>query len=134
MAGQIPALQALRRHKRLFTCAVPYSGGLADDDCARINNWFSKHLKDVPVEEWLLRAPVAHAATLLLASRMREEDTEEAEKDLLERAWSRQEEYSGKTIRGQQRLAPVDVDREAVAFLEERMFSQSKSAGIAGNC
>lgn len=140
---EVPALQYLKSIKRPFTCSVPYMGGLADDDGARINNWF--HVKtekksDIRKEQWMLLSPVAHAATLLLASRMEAQDeregvvkTETYHSDLLQRAWSRQQEGHGKTPRGAQRPEPVDVDREAVGFLEDRMFTQSKAAGPAGN-
>ncbi|KAF9021272.1 hypothetical protein BDZ89DRAFT_1138112 [Hymenopellis radicata] len=53
--------------------------------------------------------------------------------DLLQHAWMRQMDYHGKTIKGQTRPASVDVDKEAVSFLEDRRFSQSKMAGVAGN-
>ncbi len=88
----------------------------------------------------MLLSPVAHAATLLLASRMETQDekegvikTETYHSDLLQRAWNRQQEGNGKTLNGVERPQPVDIDHEAVDFLEGRMFTQSKTAGPAGN-
>ncbi|KAF9014436.1 hypothetical protein BDZ89DRAFT_1118606 [Hymenopellis radicata] len=69
-------------------------------------------------------APVAHGATLLLASRMKAESSNAGVDghDLLQHAWMRPD-----------MISTVDVDKEAVSFLEDRMFSQSKMAGVPGN-
>ncbi len=135
MVSKVPALQWLQSEGHNLRQAVPYAGGLGPDDCARLNNWFSVRLKDVPERDWALCAPVAHGATLLLVSRMKADPSNAGvdECDLLQHAWMRQMDYHGKTIKGQTRPAPVDVDKEAVSFLEARMFSQSKMAGVAGN-
>ncbi|KAF9019856.1 hypothetical protein BDZ89DRAFT_1072686 [Hymenopellis radicata] len=42
---------------------------IMSDPASILNDWFSVRLKNLPERDWALCAPVAHGATLLLASR-----------------------------------------------------------------
>ncbi len=133
----IPVLRYLCLKHWALTRVVPFSGGLSKDDLARINNWFTAALKDeegnnLHPKDWAMILPVIHARTLLLTYHMERDvvnsdESGSSHTTLLDRAWSRQ-------VDGHNDTPGVDVDREAILVLEDRMFAQSEEAGVAGNC
>ncbi|KAJ7436921.1 hypothetical protein FB451DRAFT_1061373, partial [Mycena latifolia] len=122
----------------LRQCGVPYTGELQSIDCARVANWFYHFVpgaKESTVQ-WLGRAPIAHAYTILIASRNRQEILDiiqlnskysdmERQVAIFSIAWGYQ--MSRPTVRF------TDVDRECLGFFEERLFENSHEAGRAGN-
>ncbi|KAF9017648.1 hypothetical protein BDZ89DRAFT_1045007 [Hymenopellis radicata] len=92
-AREVPALRWLKSEGHDLRQAVPYAGGLGPDDCARLNNWFS-----------VRRGPWCYSSSRI------------ANAGRFVKRWCRLErsaaacqmdDYHGKTIQGQTRLAPV---------------------------
>ena len=123
-------------HKAGF---VPFRGDVIDLDQARATNWFELRVPDAHLKQlfWIGKAPFAHTITVLL--RTRHGDTfrndpkfpsagspTDQEHFLLKKAW----EYQQMAVRADFR--DVDIDRESIGMLEERMFEISKEAGRAG--
>ncbi|KAF8996285.1 hypothetical protein BDZ89DRAFT_1171659 [Hymenopellis radicata] len=132
-ATAIPALRwLLSKKKQPITASVPYNGGIALDDWSRVDHWFSKYFGADNRIHWVSLIPMAHAGTILLATRMSQPGQDWGA--ALDAAWDHQVSYTGKTLNGEDRFHPVDVDLEAISMLEDRMFSRSNAAGIAGNC
>lgn len=118
---------------------VQFGGDISILDRARVNNWFELHVLNARAtrEIWMCRAPVAHALTVLLASRHRnqfvtdakfptESSADEQEYFVLNKAW----EYQVQNVSSDWQV--VDVDQESLHTLERRMFEVSKNAGCAG--
>lgn len=118
---------------------VPHAGDISFLDRARVTNWFELHVPNAKADRriWLGKAPLAHAFTVLIASRQRDAfmaDAEfpragtaaEQEQYILSQAWDSQ----------MRRVADdttiADVDLECLNSLERRMFEVSKAAGHAG--
>lgn len=138
----IPALALVRKNKRaryeaLRRGLVCVFGGLSVEDISRINNWIYRKLPsaDRNIQTWMGGVVVAHAATLLIASRHRvcieaetgfpqDSTAPDKEKYLVLRAWEIQNSSIARPM--------VDVDRECISILEERMFEESAAAGKAG--
>jgi hypothetical protein len=118
---------------------APFYGDLRLDEILDIKRWLwsrnlslerKKQMKNLHIAEM-------HAATLVVMTRIRPVVEGEAnyphdgsnavqEKYLRDRAW----EF---LCSAQPEPEPIDVDREALDELEERMFTRSKEAGAAGN-
>ncbi|CAA7263522.1 unnamed protein product [Cyclocybe aegerita] len=88
-SNQVPAKKPLTR------TIVPEVGSLSLLDRAQVSNWFEINISKDPNlrQEWLAYLPIAHAHTVLIASRLRgyqvfQELTEVA---LIDRAWERSE-------------------------------------------
>ncbi|THU75736.1 hypothetical protein K435DRAFT_846836, partial [Dendrothele bispora CBS 962.96] len=130
------------KSKTKVPVAAYFCGGLTLDDQARILNWiYTKFPNFNPVH---LEVAVAHARTLLVAYRYRDEflgsqsqtdqETLSDQHYVLQRAWQRLVEFTGKTVDGKLKPTAADVDYEAINILEEIMFDRTHEAGIAGNC
>lgn len=125
---------------------VSYAGNLTIIERAQIINWFATHIPRAEARkpEWITGVPIAHAYTLILASRLYEEELEASSdnegliddnghpfvftpnSDLLQRAWQLQVSKTNSRSYG-----IVDVDRECIAAFEERLFECSERAGLA---
>jgi len=118
---------------------VPFRGDVALLDQARTTNWFERRVPDATAKRmlWIGRAPLAHAITVLLRTRLADTfrnhsefpsdgSLMDQENFLLKKAWEHQQQ----AIRPD--IGDVDVDRESIGMLEERMFEVSKEAGRAG--
>lgn len=138
----VPAKRHLiENHKRL-TELVPYVGDISIMDRARVTNWFHRlvaNSEDVQPHTWIGLLPLAHAFTLLLVSRLRIRITgypdfpsngsaQVQENFILDKCWEHQ-------VQGDSNNAwmEVDVDKECLERLEERMFERSARAGPAGH-
>ncbi|OBZ71602.1 hypothetical protein A0H81_08563 [Grifola frondosa] len=119
---------------------VLFSGDLPVVDQACIANWFSRRVPNAACTRdlWFARFPLAHAFTLIILARRREEfehlaefpssrSKEEQTKYLLRAAW--QHQYTARAVP----FTVVDVDKECLSLLEERMFTDSVETGRAGN-
>ncbi|KAF9062287.1 hypothetical protein BDP27DRAFT_1428067 [Rhodocollybia butyracea] len=137
---QVPAL-ALQNSKDLISGnATYYTGGLLATQVAEINNWI--HTK-IPMADKLdinmmLRPTIGHARTLVVAHLFRSEfmgDIEDGtlEQKVLEKAWKRLKDWTGRTTTGKPRPKIVDVNFEAISLLDKIMFDESERAGAAGN-
>ncbi|KAF9060912.1 hypothetical protein BDP27DRAFT_1429496 [Rhodocollybia butyracea] len=137
---QVPAL-ALQNSKDLIGGnATYYTGGLLATQVAEINNWI--HTK-IPMADKLdinmmLRPTIGHARTLVVAHLFRSEfmgDIEDGtlEQKVLEKAWKRLKDWTGRTTTGKPRPKIVDVNFEAISLLDKIMFDESERAGAAGN-
>ncbi|KAI0754058.1 hypothetical protein C8Q80DRAFT_1246645 [Daedaleopsis nitida] len=127
---------------------VPFVGNLDIDSRAQIHNWIDNNVPTAWENRhlWIGRYTVAHAVTLLLATRMRPDPPQPAgdEKELMRRAWAIQtgpdpEQLSlqtkgsgGDSYPSEVKLRPVDVDAEGLRVLEHRMFEVSAAAEEAG--
>ncbi|THU93691.1 hypothetical protein K435DRAFT_861257 [Dendrothele bispora CBS 962.96] len=128
--------------KAKVPAAAYFCGGLTLDDQARILNWiYTKFPNFNPVH---LEVAAAHARTLLVAYQYQDEFLEnQSQTDqktplnqhyVLQKAWQRLVEFTGKTVDGKSKPRAADVDYEAVNILEEIMFDRTHEAGTAGNC
>ncbi|THV02120.1 hypothetical protein K435DRAFT_922498 [Dendrothele bispora CBS 962.96] len=128
--------------KAKVPAAAYFCGGLTLDDQARILNWiYTKFPNFNPVH---LEVAAAHARTLLVAYQYQDEFLEnQSQTDqetpldqhyVLQKAWQRLVEFTGKTVDGKSKPRAADVDYEAVNILEQIMFDRTHEAGIAGNC
>lgn len=117
-------------------------GDLTIEDRAMLFNWIHCKVPQASAQfhKWIGGVLPAHAATLLIASRipvtsalMADEDYPEIARNsdtshetfTLQCAWLCQRTLSLSKSR-------VDIDRECISRLEERMFEQSAAAGKAG--
>ena len=115
-----------------------FNNGISLSDRAGINNWYHTHIPGAPQsKDWFERLPIAHARTCSLLHVNRAvfiknskyltlTNDQERVRHLLRRAWKLQMEPTPF-------LESVDVDREALKALEEKMFECSSKAGPAGN-
>ncbi|KAF9459978.1 hypothetical protein BDZ94DRAFT_1311935 [Collybia nuda] len=125
--------------KLMMGGAIPDAGDLTPLKRAQIQNWFFNLVPGAKADitRWIGRVPIAHAFTVVLASWKADKlgnggetpthPIAEAENRAL--LWKKAWEYQCKT----HYILMVDVDLESLALLEERMFENSKQAGIAGN-
>ncbi|KAF8066482.1 hypothetical protein FPV67DRAFT_1626399 [Lyophyllum atratum] len=120
--------------KNPSTTLIPYVGSLSIIERAQVANWFEKNISHDKKRrhEWLGRLAIAHAHTLLIASRLEHEPKfENCDEDArLEKAWELQFTDVPSIDK---LLIDVDVDRESLEKLEAQMFEQSSAAGIAGH-
>jgi hypothetical protein len=118
---------------------VPYAGDISVLDRARVSIWFELHVPNAKAKRhiWIGKAPLAHAFTVMIASRHysdftaspkfpREGTAEEQERYILAQAWDFQMHAMAIDTTG------ADVDLESLKSLEVRMFEVSKAAGPAG--
>jgi hypothetical protein len=118
---------------------VSHVGSLSVLDRARVSNWFVRNVPNASnlLHEWIGRPPLAHAFTLVIASRAHAELVEKAETTgnlsqlqrkqmVLKYAWEKQRSEAGDLWHD------VDVDAECLAIFEARIFETSKQAGLAG--
>lgn len=129
----VPALTWLlkERKKNIQTAYVPYTGDLSVLDRAQIANWFEIHIaKDTRLRhKWITSLPIAHAFTVFISYRLLKGRRNKMDHSIFEQlraAWNHQVERTGSGL-------GVDVDRECLSRLEERMFERSREAGIAGH-
>lgn len=129
----VPAKTWLEQEKQdISRTIIPFVGTLSIIERAKIANWFEANIsKDKKTRrKWLGLLPIAHAHTVFIASRLKAEPKSQGldEHARLQKAWNAQ--FTG--------VLPlwtdVDVDRDCLYRLEERMFERSGLAGIAGNC
>lgn len=137
----VPAKEYLIQTRASLDSVIIDAGDLTFAERGRISNWFETHIALDQVNArplWVSKLPLAHAYTLVLATRMRPQivqETEyphessalEQERHILTRAWAHQSHVSVSL------WAETDVDKECIERLEERMFERSKAAGTAGN-
>jgi hypothetical protein len=115
-----------------------HTGDLTLTDQARTANWFFNNIEGAKtnVSEWLGRPPIAHAHTILVASRKPylhqstdiadgSDSPENKEAALWKAAWN--------YLMTAHYLPAADVDLECLTALEERMFERSNRAGASGN-
>ncbi|KAL6298191.1 hypothetical protein BKA93DRAFT_932223 [Sparassis latifolia] len=120
---------------------VSFAAGLTMFDQARIANWVSVKVPEAKDrrELWLGRFPLAHAFTLVLAARRRpkiaalpaypsNKTQQEQERWILAETWQLQS-----TTFTDLDKSKVDVDKECLWIVEERMFKRSAAAGKAGH-
>ncbi|EIW84332.1 hypothetical protein CONPUDRAFT_142660 [Coniophora puteana RWD-64-598 SS2] len=121
---------------------IPHTGDLTTLEQAQIANWFYCHVtqsskESIHVLSWLECAPLAHAYTIVVAHKKRQQfhsspsfNTSLPEKEqvrlIFRMAWTDLSLYSSQ-------LDPTDVDRECLGQLEDRMFQKTYDAGLAGN-
>ncbi|KAF5372086.1 hypothetical protein D9758_004961 [Tetrapyrgos nigripes] len=124
-------------------CPSYFTGGITTDDRARILNWIHENVagigKDFTAADFELC--FAHARTLFLAHSQREtflehvkegSSVQEIECLILQQAWQRLVDFTGKTVDGKDKIQRADVDGEALMILEAAMFDRSAKAGKAG--
>ena len=118
---------------------VPYAGDISFLDRARVTNWFELRVPGAKADRriWLGKAPLAHAFTVLIASRERnnimadakfprEGTADEQDHYILAKSW----ESQVRNVTNDMMIA--DVDLESLNLLEARMFEVSKAADRAG--
>ncbi|KAF9071317.1 hypothetical protein BDP27DRAFT_1419113 [Rhodocollybia butyracea] len=137
---QVPALAFQNSKDLIGGNATYYTGGLLATQVAEVNNWI--HTK-IPMAETLnmntmLRTTIAHARTLLVAHLFHSELTADMvdgnlEQKVLEKAWERLKDWTGRTTTGKLRPKIIDVNFEAISLLDKIMFDESDRAGVAGN-
>ena len=149
LSDEVPAIafsRKARKNSRLPAereGMVPYAGNLTIIERAQIINRFSIHIPGAKTrtQAWITGVPIAHAYTLVLASRLRDADQEASSldeeatdnqtfvltSDLLHRAWQIQVSETDAASR-----ALADVDCECISAFEERLFECSAHAGLAG--
>lgn len=124
--------------KLMMGGAVPDAGDLTPFERAQIQNWFFNLVPGAKADitRWIGHVPITHAFTVVLASWKADKlgnggetpthpITEAENRALL---WKKAWEYQCRT----HYISMVDVDLESLTLLEERMFENSKQAGIAG--
>jgi hypothetical protein len=111
-------------------------------DRARVSNWFQVRIiddKKIFAHAWLGRLPMAHALTILLASRLHYRiiqdpefpisgSDEEKDRFAMQHAWN----YQQTKIYGDAWIE-IDVDHQCLEHLEMQMFERSARAGISGH-
>jgi len=127
----IPALWWLLEKGKDVRTALQYAGNPSWTERAQIANWFEAHIsKDTNLRsKWIGLLPMAHAITIFIAYRSvqgKHNRTAHLAGERLRAAWEDQLEIIKYGV-------GVDVDRECLARLEERMFERSQHAGIAGH-
>jgi hypothetical protein len=119
---------------------IQYTGDLSLVDQARTANWFFNNVPGakLDVSKWLGCSPIAHAHTILIASRKRPflqstaipNGSDSTQPDDLEFAlWKAAWQY----LVNAHYLPASDVDLECLTSLEERMFERSNRVGASGN-
>ncbi|KAJ6481243.1 hypothetical protein C8R47DRAFT_1322273 [Mycena vitilis] len=117
-----------------------YAGDLAIVDRVRVMNWLERHVANGDRSLrmiWIGEIPLAHAFTLLFAHRRYKSiiannscppaDSElEHQHFILEAAWAYQ------CLAAPGMWDGLDIEKECLDFLEERMFENSERAGMAG--
>lgn len=141
-SNDVPAKQWIEATKaNLKRGVVPFSGDLSYRDQAKLTNWFDIHIGDKdPVArfDWIGNLlPFAHAITLYIASKLRndpqsiaeslEDELEDRDQPLIQRAWNIQQ------TKQLPQFSDHDVELECLEQLEEQMFERSALAGVAGN-
>ncbi|KAJ6461762.1 hypothetical protein C8R45DRAFT_789600, partial [Mycena sanguinolenta] len=119
---------------------VTSAGELSIVDRAGVSNWFYNNIpgaKDpISLVRWLGRVPIAHAYTILIASRNHNSIADfihrtpeygrmDRQVAVFKVAWHYQ--------RSRRRFAYADVDKECLGDFEERLFEYSEQTGQAGN-
>ncbi|KAJ7699257.1 hypothetical protein B0H17DRAFT_1129327 [Mycena rosella] len=133
----IPALQNISHPNGSMGLGGPQSGNLSILDQGRVIECRVANGDRAARVVWSGRIPLAHAYTLLFAHRyypliIAQKGCPPADEELehrrfvLSRAW----EYQSGTLPGL--WNGLDVDRECLDLLEERMFENSERAGPAG--
>ncbi|KAF5384204.1 hypothetical protein D9615_003104 [Tricholomella constricta] len=131
-SAAVPAKEWIKtQKKRLSKALVPYVGSLSIVERAQVANWFEVHVStDKKIRRnWLGLLPVAHAYTVFISSRLKAEPKHRhlADNVILNKAWEIQ-------LTGLPSLwTDIDVDKECLERLEEKMFERSMRAGIAGH-
>ncbi|EPQ59388.1 hypothetical protein GLOTRDRAFT_70775 [Gloeophyllum trabeum ATCC 11539] len=142
----IPALEDILSNdhgpESLRSGTVPHTGELSLVERAQVGSWFIHNITDARAKQslWVGRAAYAHAVTLLLANRHKEQILQEskyphngtrAEQDafILEKAY----EHQKGSVGDEYLSADTDVDQECLLSFEERLFENSAAAGVAGN-
>lgn len=111
-------------------------------DRARVSNWFQVHIgaeENIEPHVWMGRLPIAHAFTILLASRLRykivldpifptSDMQEKQDQFIMESAW----EYQRKKVTGGAWIE-TDVDSQCLENLEIKMFERSARVGVSGH-
>ncbi|KAF5379487.1 hypothetical protein D9615_006638 [Tricholomella constricta] len=128
----VPAKEWIKAQKKsLARALVPYVGSLSIIERAQVANWFEVHVStDKKIRhKWLGLLPIAHAYTVFISSRLKAEPKHRhlADNIILEKAWKIQ--FTGLPSL----WTDVDVDKECLERLEEKMFERSMRAGIAGH-
>ncbi|KAG1853086.1 hypothetical protein F4604DRAFT_1660333 [Suillus subluteus] len=138
MCNAVPVLGYLADLSAKTGCkhtTVPYCGDLSLTDCAQIANWIYHRIPGASKQiiNWLNCATYAHACTIVVAKRKKNQLQELAENMLtepnaiLEAAWlDLQVSYDLSSM-------DIDVDLECLGILEQQMFKLSLAAGAAGN-
>ncbi|KAJ6489664.1 hypothetical protein C8R47DRAFT_476034, partial [Mycena vitilis] len=117
-----------------------YAGDLAIVDRVRVMNWLERHVANSDRSLrmiWIGEIPLAHAFTLLFAHRRYKSiiandscppaDSElEHQRFILDAAWAYQ------CLAAPGMWDGLDIEKECLDFLEERMFENSERAGMAG--
>ncbi|THU96717.1 hypothetical protein K435DRAFT_858282 [Dendrothele bispora CBS 962.96] len=113
--------------KAKVPAAAYFCGGLTLDDQARILNWIYTKFPDFN--------PLTGIKMNFLKNQSQtDQETPLDQHYVLQKAWQRLVEFTGKTVDGKSKPRAADVDYEAVNILEEIMFDRTHEAGIAGNC
>lgn len=116
---------------------IAQMGDLSLADQSRIAHWITSKIPNAgeTFRLWMSRVPFIHAITILISSRHQSRflgqnaGGSDSEGDLLTAAWEYQ--CSTDSIMRAPRNS-IDVNRECIASLEERMFTRSAAAGLAG--
>ncbi|KAG2126967.1 uncharacterized protein EDB93DRAFT_1096830, partial [Suillus bovinus] len=114
---------------------VPYCGDLSLTDCAQIANWVYHHIPGASkqIVNWLNCATYAHACTIVVAKRKKNQLQEMAEDILTEPNVILQAAWLDLQLSYDLSAMDVDVDLKCLGILEQRMFKLSLAAGAAGN-
>jgi hypothetical protein len=138
----IPAKKWLEeRKKNIRKSLVPFTGDLTFIERAKIANWFEEHIAQRDPkkrQKWLGLLPIAHAHTIVIASRLGAETPNDESGSSSDKDSEKPEETVCKAWRKQMEMAPspwseVDVDLLCLEGLEEQMFERSALAGNAGH-
>ncbi|KAL0572827.1 hypothetical protein V5O48_009138 [Marasmius crinis-equi] len=136
-----PALQFLRRNR---VTVVSYNGGFSLEMQSQFINWLYVNILGIKntAPRWIVDGTLQDALMLWVEHQDKAEF--EGEKDcpnesiqrasyVRERAWERLQKSTPTRDSTRHTKAPVDVDRESLAALEQKMFDMSETAGHAGN-
>lgn len=142
--ARCPAGKYLSENNLSSATMIPNVGDLSYLDRARVTNWIQVRIvntleENISPHTWIGRLPLAHAFTILLASRLRFKIVLdplfpasalpiEQELFTLESAWTHQVENVAKFAA----WLEVDVERESLTQLELQMFERSDQAGASG--
>lgn len=137
----VPAKKWLKETKKnIRRSLIPFTGDLTFNERAKIANWFEEHVAGRDPKKrhkWLGLLPIAHAHTIVIASRLRPEtpndelgdsdiETEDPEEPI-QKAWRKQMRLAASP------WSEIDVDLLCLDSLEEQMFERSALAGNAGH-
>ena len=127
----------LSREQRIMLDSgiLPLTGDLSIEDQSRVAHWITIKIPNAQQDFrlWMSSVPFIHAITIIISSRHRSQFIQTAggslsEDELLKTAWN----YQCSTDSILRAPQCIDINRECVAALEERMFTRSAAAGIAG--